>query len=302
MATQPFIRSIAPLLAAAILTSIAAIAPSAVHSSELAERPAVEALRPVHGSANQGHVISADTVKEARWAKPQRDYVLAETGRIIPAEGQVGKTNAEPSPPPGGDEEWSVLRQYYSGSFFLESASHDSPECGPSPATPEEITRLVVETAQRHKVDVGFALAIANAESRLDRLRNSPKGARGPMQLMPETAERFGVADICDPAANVDGGVRYLRELIEEFGNPLLVAAAYNAGEGRVREHGGIPPFKETVGYVAKVVNFQMGMDRAEPMAGERGAFVDDEQPASNVSGVITSRQRRQWVGGVMHF
>ncbi|WP_353646789.1 lytic transglycosylase domain-containing protein [Mesorhizobium sp. WSM2239] len=301
MATQPFIRSIAPLFAATILTSIGAIAPGAAHSSELAERSAAKAFLPVNGDANQGDAISADAVHEARWAKPQRDYALAESGRIVPAEDQVGKINTEPSPTPGGDE-WPAPGQYYSDSFFLESASHDSPECGPSPATPEEITRLILEAAQRHKVDVGLALAIASAESRLDRLRNSPKGARGPMQLTPETAERFGVADICDPAANVDGGVRYLRELIEEFRNPLLVAAAYNAGEGRVREHGGIPPFKETVGYVAKVVNFQIGMDGAKPMAGARDAFVDDEQPASNVSGVITSRQRRQWVGGVMHF
>jgi hypothetical protein len=301
MATQPFIRSITPLFAATILTSIGAILPGDVHSSELAKHSAAEAFRPFNGGTNQDDAVSADAVNEARWAKPQRDYVLAESGRIIPEEDQVGTTNAKPSSPPGGDEA-VALGQYFSGSLFLESIPHDSPECGPSPATPEEITRLVVEAARRHKIDVGLALAIVTVESRLDRSRNSPKGARGPMQLMPETAARFGVADICDPAANVDGGVRYLRELIEEFRNPLLVAAAYNAGEGRVRNHGGIPPFKETVGYVAKVVNFQMAMDGTEPMAGERDALVDDGQPTSNVSGVITSRQRRQWVGGVMHF
>ena len=75
------------------------------------------------------------------------------------------------------------------------------------------------------------------------------------MQLMPETADRFGVSNVCDPAQNIDAGVRYLRELGEEFLNPLLIAAAYNAGEGRVREYAGIPPFKETVRYVAEVVN-----------------------------------------------
>ena len=76
-----------------------------------------------------------------------------------------------------------------------------------------------------------LAVAVAMAESRLDRLRNSPKGARGPMQLIPETAARFGVTDICDPEENIDAGVRYLRELSGEFRNPLLIAAAYNAGE-----------------------------------------------------------------------
>ncbi|OQM73458.1 lytic transglycosylase [Pseudaminobacter manganicus] len=175
-------------------------------------------------------------------------------------------------------------------------------ECGPSPATPAEITRLVIDAAQRHKVDASFAVAIMTAESRLDRLRNSPKGARGPMQLMPETAERFDVADICDPQENIDGGVRYLRELTDEFRNPLLVAAAYNAGEGRVREHGGIPPFKETVGYVAEILNIQMGLDGSGPGARERRGAAADTALPSNASGIITSRERGQWLGGVMHF
>jgi len=80
----------------------------------------------------------------------------------------------------------------------------------------------------------------------------------------------------------------------------LLVAAAYNAGEGSVREHGGIPPFKETLGYVAEVLNIQMGIDGSSTRK-ERGAAEAPELP-SNVSGVITSRERRQWLGGVMHF
>ena len=169
------------------------------------------------------------------------------------------------------------------------------------PATPGEITGLVVEAAQRYDVDASFAIAIVTAESRLDRLRNSPKGARGPMQLMPATAERFGVSDICDPEENIDGGVRYLRELTDEFHNPLLVAAAYNAGEGRVREHGGIPPFKETLGYVAEVLNIQMGLEGSALTLSER-RNVADQQKSTPASGAITSRERRQWVGGVMHF
>jgi soluble lytic murein transglycosylase-like protein len=175
------------------------------------------------------------------------------------------------------------------------------PECGQSPATPAEITRLVIEASQRHNVDAGFAVAVVTAESRLDRLRNSPKGARGPMQLMPAAAERFGVTDICDPEQNIEGGVRYLRELTDEFRNPLLVAAAYNAGEGRVRQHGGIPPFKETLRYVAEVLNIQMGLVGSDAAAGEPRDG-SDEQQSTHARGVITSGERRQWVGGVMHF
>lgn len=119
---------------------------------------------------------------------------------------------------------------------------------------------------------------------------------------MPETAERFGVADICDPEDNIDGGVRYLRELADEFRNPLLVAAAYNAGEGRVREHGGIPPFKETVGYIAEVLNIQMGLEGSGSAVTELRASAADPRRSSDASGVITSLDRRQWVGGVMHF
>ncbi|QNH37963.1 lytic transglycosylase domain-containing protein (plasmid) [Aminobacter sp. MDW-2] len=220
------------------------------------------------------------------------DYVLGDGGQIVPRHQGI-----EPIGVPASEA--AALGQ--KDDQFDSASPSGMPECGPSPATPAEITRLVIEATQRHDVDAEFAVAVVTAESRLDRLRNSPKGARGPMQLMPATAERFGVTDICDPEENIDGGVRYLRELTDEFRNPLLVAAAYNAGEGRVREHGGIPPFKETLRYVAEVVNIQMGLEGTGATA-TRARDVADEQQSTPPSGVITSRERRQWVGGVMHF
>ena len=301
MAPQTSTRPIALLLAATILTSICALGTGVTHSSELAKHQATIGLNRVGVGAIRSDSISVDGVNEARWAKPQQDYVLGEHGRIVPARPQVSESEVE-APASVGNGERVPLVQNYSGVLFSPGGSHGEAECGPSPATPYEIRRLVIEAAQRHEVDVDFALAIATAESRLDRLRNSPKGARGPMQLMPETADRFGVADICDPEQNVDGGVRYLRELIDEFRHPTLVAAAYNAGEGRVREHGGIPPFKETVGYVAEVLNVQMRLEGSGLAAPRKGEPVDGSGPASSVRGVVTSRERRQWVGGVMHF
>ncbi|MGD9711612.1 MAG: lytic transglycosylase domain-containing protein [Thermomicrobiales bacterium] len=220
------------------------------------------------------------------------DYVLGEGGKIVPRH-----QAPEPIAVPASE---AVGLEPYDNHFDSGNLS-GMPECGPSPATPAEITRLVVEAAQRHDVDAEFAVAVVTAESRLDRLRNSSKGARGPMQLMPATAERFGVTDICNPKENIDGGVRYLRELTDEFRNPLLVAAAYNAGEGRVREEGGIPPFKETVGYVAEVLNIQMGLEGSGAAASKQGGVADGQQ-SSPARGVITTRERRQWVGGVMHF
>ncbi|WP_235678673.1 MULTISPECIES: lytic transglycosylase domain-containing protein [Rhizobium/Agrobacterium group] len=176
-------------------------------------------------------------------------------------------------------------------------------ECGASPMTPDEIKALVVETARRHQVDEAFAVAITWAESRFDVVRNSPKGARGPMQLIPDTATRFGVVDICDPAQNIEGGIKYLRFLLDEFQNPLLVAAAYNSGENRIYEYGGVPPFQETVGYVAKVLNFQLGLPM--PTGKRKAGNVVREAAATNTangSGVIAVEKTGKFVGGVMHF
>ncbi|WP_432653320.1 lytic transglycosylase domain-containing protein [Rhizobium leguminosarum] len=177
-------------------------------------------------------------------------------------------------------------------------------ECGPPPLAPDQIKALVVQTARKYSVDEGFATAIAWAESGFDQTRNSPKGARGPMQLIPATAARFGVKDICDPAQNIEGGMKYLRVLLDEFQNPLLVAAAYNSGEQRIHEHGGIPPFQETVGYVAKVANYQLGL----PMPSAKGkARTPAPQAVSDArhsgdAGVITVKKTGKFVGGVMHF
>ncbi|GAA4135560.1 lytic transglycosylase domain-containing protein [Aminobacter aganoensis] len=228
---------------------------------------------------------------DARWARFPDDFVLGEGGQIVPERQALAIVGVPKSHTPGPEAD-----DNYFGGDIPENAA----ECGPSPATPEEITRLVIEAAQRHNVDVGFAVAVVTVESRLDQLRNSPKGARGPMQLIPATAERFGVIDICNPEDNIEGGIRYLRELTDEFRNPLLVAAAYNAGEGSVREHGGIPPFEETLAYIAEILNVQMGFDTNT--ARKQSAASVAPEASSNVSGVITLRERRQWLGGVMHF
>lgn len=292
MGSQAKSPSIAPLLAVTILTSMCVIPGRAVSASELTATTILQHQEARKNRQGDDVPSSADTVAEDRWARMPDDYVLGDGGQIVPpyqALEPIGVPASEP------------VRLEPDDNHFDSGVLSGMPECGPSPATPAEITRLVIEAAQRHDVDAEFAVAVATAESRLDRLRNSPKGARGPMQLMPATAERFGVADTCNPEQNIDGGVRYLRELTEEFRNPLLVAAAYNAGEGRVREHGGIPPFKETIGYVAEVLNIQMGLEGRAATASEQ-RDVADERPSSPASGVITSRERRQWVGGVMHF
>ena len=105
------------------------------------------------------------------------------------------------------------------------------------------------------QISPALVLAVIAVESSGRRTAESHKGAQGLMQLMPDTAARFGVTDSLDPAQNIRGGVAYLDWLMREFGgDPVLALAGYNAGEGAVRRHQGVPPFAETRDYVPKVL------------------------------------------------
>lgn len=116
---------------------------------------------------------------------------------------------------------------------------------------------LVKRLAPRFAVDPRLALAIVRAESNFNASARSPKNAQGLMQLIPETAERFGVRDPFDPEQNVRGGLAYLRWLLDRFdGDVALASAAYNAGEGAVARHGGVPPYAETRAYVRRILAF----------------------------------------------
>lgn len=113
---------------------------------------------------------------------------------------------------------------------------------------------IIVEAAKKFDVDASLVSAVIKAESDFNSREVSDKGARGLMQLMPSTAERFGVTDSYDPVANIYGGVRYLRWLLKTFnGNANLAVAAYNAGEGNVWKYNGVPPFRETINYINRI-------------------------------------------------
>jgi len=116
---------------------------------------------------------------------------------------------------------------------------------------------VIVAESKRFDVDAALVSALIRAESNYEPRAVSRKGARGLMQLMPATARRLDVRRPFDPAANVRGGVRYLRELLDRFdGKPELVLAAYNAGENAVESYGGVPPYRETVGYVKRILSW----------------------------------------------
>jgi hypothetical protein len=127
---------------------------------------------------------------------------------------------------------------------------------GGFPGRPQTNLADVVNAASGHyRLDPDLVNSVIKAESGFNVRAVSPKGAQGLMQLMPGTASQLGVPNVFDPQANVEGGARYLRELLERYNFDLVKAlAAYNAGPQRVEQFGGVPPFYETRSYVARVV------------------------------------------------
>ena len=116
---------------------------------------------------------------------------------------------------------------------------------------------IIQQVARRYKIDPAMVRAIIMAESGYNPQAVSHRGAQGLMQLMPGTADMFGVADSFDPEHNITAGVRYFRLLVDLFdGDRALALAAYNAGPGNVQRHQGIPPYKTTRRYVKKVMAY----------------------------------------------
>ena len=123
-----------------------------------------------------------------------------------------------------------------------------------APYTRVDLDRDIEEAAARHGVNPHLVRAVVQAESSFNPLAVSRVGARGPMQLMPDTATRMGVTDSLDPRQNVFGGAKYLSQLLTRFnGNVALALAGYNAGPSKVARYHGIPPYGETRGYVTKI-------------------------------------------------
>lgn len=172
--------------------------------------------------------------------------VLAGSGLLIPA---------------GAGEE-IYYRRDANGALVLTNVP-DRPDLrayrghGPLPVTRsgEEFRELIYRTAVKHGIHPDLVFAVAAVESNFNHRAVSEKGAQGLMQLMPETAARFGVSDPFNPADNVLGGVRYMRYLLDLFqGDTRLSLAAYNAGENAVLVKRRVPPYPETRRYVEKVL------------------------------------------------
>jgi hypothetical protein len=125
----------------------------------------------------------------------------------------------------------------------------------PLPTPGATIDDFVNAASLKHGIDPALIQSVIRAESGFNPKAVSRKGAQGLMQLMPGTASKLGVANSLDPAANVDGGTQYLRELLERYNNDLVKAlAAYNAGPERVERYKGVPPYRETYTYISRII------------------------------------------------
>jgi len=152
------------------------------------------------------------------------------------------------------------------GGSFIDVATSEIASFEPAPAEPnlpisqisrtQDLNAIISNASSRSRIDPDFIASVIYAESGNNPRAVSRKGAQGLMQLMPETAKNLGVTNSFDPAENVDGGVRFLEELLHRYNDDAAKAlAAYNAGPARVQQYHGVPPFPETRSYIARVIS-----------------------------------------------
>ena len=155
---------------------------------------------------------------------------------------------------------------------------------------PLELQSLVDAIAEKNQVEPPLVHSVIRAESNYNAAAISPKGAMGMMQLIPATAQRFGVVDAFDPAQNIEGGVKYLKYLLDLYHQDYTkTIAAYNAGERAVTRYGGVPPYNETRTYVSRVAKNLKTAREAAVHRAPRSTAVMAEQSAPAYEPIVAS-------------
>jgi hypothetical protein len=203
-------------------------------------------------------------------AEQGHEYAKKMLAFVGPAAAELPECMRDPPPP--------VVAESESNAEIVDDFVASTPD-------QEKAAELVRKLAPEYRISPTLALAIIRAESNFDPNARSPKNAQGLMQLIPETSARFNVKKPFDPAQNIRGGLAYLRWLLAYFrGNVMLVAAAYNSGEGTVERYRGVPPYAETRTYVERIKRyFRRDLHPYD-------ATVTDPSPALQNTGVVTAR------------
>ena len=189
---------------------------------------------------------------------------------------QVGSAGA--AAPQAGATDFATALQsatngvYQPGSAYAPAAYRA--EANATSAQPAEYEALIASAAQRYGVDPALLHGLIQQESGFDANARSSAGAAGLTQLMPATAASLGVADPLNPAESIQGGARYLSQLLGQFGgNTTDALAAYNAGPGAVQQYGGVPPYAETQSYVSKVLGYAESYRQSQSQAAPSGVL-----------------------------
>jgi hypothetical protein len=192
------------------------------------------------------------SVKSCRVESDNATILLREGGEVIFPSSIIARVDPDevPYPESGNREPGTVATSDEAPSVRLPD---------PSSRIPDEVlnarpfANLISTLAAAHQVDARLVHAVIEQESGYQARARSKKGARGLMQLMPDTARQYGVRNSYDPKANIDAGIRHLKDLMTRLDLPTALAA-YNAGEGTVRRYGGLPPYPETQTYVRNIL------------------------------------------------